>query len=209
MFSGFELLSGSKIVNYEELLHNPIETIPQLGRFHIEKPDCNNSLEMLHIDNRNIDTVAAFFYHGMDRVYETGIEQRCELALGFYGRIKENMGITSEIGFSFFEDPMTLGGFDRYTNRITLSADMLQNADCRDLLSTIVHEARHSFQLKEVSSHDSIVPEGIRSSWKYNFDHYIPPELDYQNYRSQPIEKDAYQYEETIMKQGIAASIIS
>ncbi len=197
---------------FSELLSKPWDFIPNLEDLHIELPDCNSSLEMLVMDNNNIDIVAAFFYEGYDKVFENvGFEERYELVNCFYQSIKDNMGISCDLQFAFFDDPLIQGNYDDKTNTITLNANYLENPDCKDLLSTIIHESRHAFQEKECSDNlngQSMVPEDVRNLWANNLEHYISPEFDIQAYREQPIEKDAYDYENIIMERGLSVLLV-
>ena len=175
--------------------------------FHLNLGEKLGTKEMVEIDNRNIDLVAAFFSEGYGKMYaEEGLEPRYEIAESFYEIIKSNMGITASISFEQFADPLIAGGYDDDTDSISLNVNYLGEDDCRGLLSTILHESRHALQHKVVSESDcSLVSDEVCQKWALNFENYILPEWDREAYRHQPVEEDAYDYEETIMSRGLSA----
>ena len=179
----------------------------QMESYHLNPGEILGTKAMLEIDNKNIDTVAAFFSEGYDQLYAAeGIESRYEIAESFYEVIKSNMGITASFSFAPFADPLTAGGYDDKTDSITLNVNYLEDENCCDLISTILHESRHALQFKiSLEPNGGMVLDDISQSWAINFEHYILPEWDREAYRHQPIEEDAYDYEKTIMIRGLSA----
>ena len=154
-----------------------------------------------------IATVREFHEKELDLKFaDAKLEERCSLALRFYDRVKESMGIDAEI--SFVDMPRNkLGGYDMDTNSITLNRRCLESDDCEELLNTILHEARHAFQGKCISSPDSVtVNRRIIDVWDYNFAHYIRPEFDHEAYENQEIEKDANYFADSVMRKGTDAN---
>ena len=77
-------------------------------------------------------------------------------------------------------------------------------SDCKDLMNTLLHESRHAFQHRCVKHPESCdVSPKVIEEWKDNQKHYIRPEDDFVAYENQPIEKDANEFADSVMKEGM------
>lgn len=163
----------------------------------------NDLIDDVEMKKGCIDKVKEFYDEGLDLDYaDGGIKSRCEIASNFYDGVKETMGIDADLCF-VTKPPYQLGGFDPLTNRIELNSNYLEDADCNDLLNTILHESRHVFQYKCIESPDSVtVKNNIIDVWKDNIDNYIQPNEDFEAYENQEIEKDANYFADSVMKKG-------
>ena len=100
---------------------------------------------------------------------------------------------------SYFEgEPHELGMLD-ITNpvEIQINKESIVSDTPQQALQTVAHEGRHAYQLDCIKSPDRH-PEADTAQveqWRVNHEpgNYVEPK-DYQRYRDQPIEADAYQY---------------
>ena len=144
--------------------------------------------------------VDSFYLEGKASVFaDGGLGERLDITTSFYDDVKRSMGIDAELSFV----PMSFGqqgGYNPQNNSIELNMNLLEQKDCSGLLNTILHEARHAFQLKAIENPNSVsVDVGKINEWRENFVNYIPPELDYEEYRNQSVEADAFAYADTIL----------
>lgn len=166
----------------------------------------NPKIDDVQMKKECIGSVREFYQNELDIKYaDSGLESRCEIATNFYNEVKKSMGINADISFADMPSNK-LGGYDPVTNSIELNRSYLEYDDCSDLLNTILHESRHAFQAKCITSPDSVtVNKKIIDVWGYNFDHYIKPEFDHEAYENQEIEKDANYFADSVMKKGTDA----
>lgn len=95
------------------------------------------------------------------------------------------------------------GGYDPSTNSIELNINSLENPDCSGLFNTILHESRHAFQHRSVLNPDSVsIDNNTIDIWRQNFENYISPWLDYEAYREQPVEADAFDFADNMVPEN-------
>ena len=182
----------------------------QLEKFHFPWQEIHNKdvIDDVTMKKGCIDRVGQFFNEGKDLDFaEKGLEGRSEIAHQFYDGIKQEMGISAKLSFDPTMSPKELGGFDPFTNTITLNSKYLESPDCTELMETIIHESRHAYQKRCVDYPElSTVSDKVKAAWKENFDHYIRPQDDFVAYENQEIEKDANYFASTTMRDGIENS---
>lgn len=186
---------------FSKSLHN--YTLQDTEVAYKDLPNKNGIIDDVEMKKECINMVKIFYNEGLELDYaDRGLKGRCEIASNFYDGVKINMGIDAEL---CFEPKPThqLGGYNPSTNRIELNSKYLENADCEDLLNTILHESRHAFQNKCIQNPDSVtVKNNVIDVWKDNFDNYISPQFDFEAYENQEIEKDANYFADSVMKKG-------
>lgn len=172
-----------------------------------EIPKNKEVIDVAEMKKGCVDIVRDFCNEGkVEEFKESDLEQRAEIVLELFDKVKEQMGIGDvELNFTENKDCGSYE-FDPETNKhtIKLNRDYLENPDCcKDLTETILHESRHAFQEKAVSAPDSVtVKREDINSWKDNMDYYIEPEYDLQAYWDQPIEKDAEGFAKSVVAEG-------
>lgn len=182
---------------------------PKCGRLETPKLSCqevtDKVVKELEMKNGCIDLVSKFFNEGKDHDYaKKGLEGRCEIAYQFYDGVKQEMGIDAKLRFDPTMAPKELGNFNPANNTIKLNSNYLENPDCKDLLNTLLHESRHAFQHRCVKHPESCdVSPKVIEAWKENQKHYIRPEDDFVAYENQTIEKDANDFADSVMKDGM------
>ena len=191
--TNYHLCSDNGNTSKLDKLHSPWQEIPQ------------RVINLLKMKKGCIDLVSKFFNEGKDLDFaEKGLEGRCEVAYQFYDGIKQKMNIDANLSFDPTMAPRELGNFNPDNNTIKLNSNYLENPDCKDLLNTLLHESRHAFQhccVKHPESCD--VSPKVIEAWKENQKHYIRPEDDFVAYENQPIEKDANDFADSVMKDGM------
>ena len=105
---------------------------------------------------------------------------------------------------SYFEgQPEELGRLDRDNPvEIGINKNSLTSETPDQALKTVAHEGRHAYQLDCVKSPDNH-PEADAvqvEQWRENYKpgNYTPPDVDFDEYRNQPVEADAYQYADEV-----------
>ena len=153
------------------------------------------------------DIVKTFYNEGLnEKFWDSGLEGRCEIAQSFYSEIKETMHISATMEF-VPQNENSLGSYNPENNTISLNAKKylygdMPNVD--DMINTIVHESRHAYQHEIVDNPErktDISKDTIRE-WKDNFDNYISPYHDFEAYRNQPVEADAFDFADNVCADG-------
>ena len=114
--------------------------------------------------------------------------------------ISKSLGlkIPPKIEYVVSDDERYMGSYHRPTNTITFNI-MNFYYHPRDTITTIGHETRHAYQHQRA---EMGITE-LDRKWRENFKlgNYIKPPVDddkkaYQKYKNQPVEADAFEYEE-------------
>ena len=125
------------------------------------------------------------------------------MCMDFYENIKQYMGINAELSFKQMPKGC-LGGYIPGSNKIELNSSLLTNPDCKETFNTILHESRHAFQEKAISSPDSVsVSNKVIEAWMENMESYVESKYDFEAYENQEIEKDANYFADSVMKKGM------
>ena len=169
----------------------------------LEGQNKKNFINEVDMNNACISIVERFQNEGLlDEYAESGLDNRMRIATSFFEEVSEAMGIETE--FSFIPMPYGMeGGYNPSTNSIELNINSLEKPDCTSLFNTILHESRHAFQHRAVENPDSVsVDNNTIEIWRQNFDNYIARWLDYEAYREQPVESDAFDYADNILPEN-------
>lgn len=182
---------------------NPTNGQPENLR--LSRQEVPNKINDVEMKKGCIDVVCKFFNEGKDLDFaEKGLEGRCEIAYQFYDGIKQEMDIDAKLSFDPTMARKELGCYNPANNTIKLNANYLETPDCKDLMNTLLHESRHAFQHQCVKHPESCdVSPKVIEVWKDNQKHYIRPEDDFVAYENQPIEKDANDFADSVMKDGM------
>lgn len=116
----------------------------------------------------------------------------------------ENLGVSERVGIKIQAekiDEYTLGYYQDSQKQIIINEQHIFYGDVEENIRTISHEAFHAYQHYVVDSFN-FDSEFVQNSaycedariWKDNIDNYIPAELDFEGYQSQPLEADADTY---------------
>lgn len=194
-----------------------------MGAFDFIKPELNDIISPLlegqsresfinevDMNNACASIVECFQNEGLfDEYAESGLNDRMRIATSFFDEVSEAMGIDTD--FSFIPMPYGMeGGYNPSTNSIELNINSLENPNCTSLFNTILHESRHAFQHRAVDNPDSVsVDNNTIETWRQNFDNYISPWLDYEAYREQPVESDAFDYADNIIPENNDGQILA
>ena len=93
-----------------------------------------------------------------------------------------------EVKFYDVPDSTDFGGYSAKENAIYINEYNM--GDARETADTIAHESRHCWQHERAEN-----PQTEQDyEFKENFEDYVSPSDDYQEYKNQPVEVDAKQY---------------
>lgn len=93
-----------------------------------------------------------------------------------------------EVKFYDVPDSTDFGGYSAKENAIYINEYNM--GDARETADTIAHESRHCWQHEHAEN-----PQTEQDyEFKENFEDYVSPSDDYQEYKNQPVEVDAKQY---------------
>lgn len=143
------------------------------------------------------------------RIEEIGkIEEMPEMELFSEGEILAILDIRNQIADELGINPPELvfyyspnehdgGGFSGEYNLISINMNNFDNLE--SFIGTIAHEMRHAWQ-HEMASLPEELQTDLGKAFKFNFDNYISPYDNYEEYRNQLIEVDARTYAEDYME---------
>lgn len=150
-----------------------------------------------------IDTLKSFHEKKIEDYVSGDIAERKELIQNLHTSFCDTLGTNSKLKF----EPMSLwdmGYHDPDTNVVAINDMLLESEDPKEIIMTDLHEIRHDFQDKAVRMPFSVdVDESIISIWKENFENYISPEFDFEEYSKQPIEVDANNFAALVFDNAI------
>lgn len=123
---------------------------------------------------------------------------------------KEELGISNDVEITVSTEKMsdyTCGYYINSSKEISINYKYLNEGNIEDVLQTIIHEMHHAFVHYTVESIDyesELVQDNYyfiqAREWKENTENYISSSTNYDEYRNQPIEKDARAYAEERVK---------
>ncbi len=117
-----------------------------------------------------------------------------------YGLKDVNLTINWGNDLEYTRETITWGYYTHKNHTVTINeaalTDRLGNWDSYELIGTVAHELRHAYQ-HEAIDHPTqfMVSKETIDTWKYNFDHQIDPDVDFDGYYAQDIEVDARSFE--------------
>lgn len=156
------------------------------------------------IENCVLITDYAYSSGVAERYMEGDTGTREAIAHNYFNDIKGCMELGLNVPLIFRDMPEgNMGGYNPDNNSIELNSTYLEHPDPHSLFKTIVHESEHAFQQKCISNPlgCNVSPEVI-AMWKYNMEHYKPASVyGLEEYRNQPIEKDAFNVEKYVFAQ--------
>jgi hypothetical protein len=110
----------------------------------------------------------------------------------------------------FDADKSNCGAYSpRTPDRINLNRHYLESDDPRDAVNTVAHEGRHAYQhrcIMDADAHPETDPKQI-AEWRHNFSNYKSAASDYDAYRNQPIEADAFAYGDRVQNRLYPESV--
>lgn len=135
---------------------------------------------------------------------EASVEERKEILRNLFNDMKKIYGIeVSAINFDAIEtEPgyVACGYLSRYNSEhmeMTINSNLLDDPKYYDqIMKTMVHELRHGYQYSVVNHPEKYkVSEETINAWRENFNDYKTfEEAGYEEYKNQPIEKDARKF---------------
>jgi hypothetical protein len=103
--------------------------------------------------------------------------------------------------------PNTLGSFSRVEETIKISKRLVMSSNHIETLKTLIHESRHAYQwhlaqhLRRGFGWHSDADWTLAQEWSDNFaDYKSASQSGSRAYSNQPVEADAYSFEETVIK---------
>lgn len=153
------------------------------------------------IENKCISLVEDKLHgHKMDDVLRSHTpEQRLEFIEEVAKDATTAFGIKME-PVQYYSGDSSLGFYNREDNRIYLNEAYVTCDNIyfvKEQIFTLFHESMHAAQWQAVKD----LAQGGNGmgfskerllEWAENFDHYIRPEVDFEAYRNQPLERDAF-----------------
>jgi len=117
-----------------------------------------------------------------------------------YGLQDVNTKIVWDSDATYTANSITWGYYTHGRHRVTLNeqalADNVGSWDSYELLGTVAHELRHAYQHEAVDHPTRFqVSQETIDIWRNNFRNYISSDDGYEQYRQQPVEVDAREFE--------------
>lgn len=162
-----------------------------------ERPDLILAGKCEHYLNSNRETV-------VPQVLSQKPKQRLETFRSVTHEVAslfEIEGVTVNLYTPTEQNKRTYGFYNRENNSINLNVLYIYSEDplvIREQICTIFHEMMHARQWKAANKlKDFGYSKQIVADWNYNFQHYIPSKFG-PYYMRQPIERDAFGFEDLI-----------
>lgn len=119
---------------------------------------------------------------------------------------KEELGISNEVEITVSTEKMsnyTCGYYIDSSKEIFINYKYLNEGKLENVLQTILHEMHHAFvhyTVENIDYESELVQDNFyykqAREWKENTENYISSNINYDEYRNQPIEADARTYAE-------------
>lgn len=139
---------------------------------------------------------------------KASVEERKEMLNQMLRDLNGIYGTNIEKDINFYTEKadskgMILNGYySDNARQVSINTEILSKSDYKNALSTMVHEMRHAYQHEVIRHPDRfIVSKDNVQAWENNFQNYISyseEKNNYNEYRNQPIEKDARDMENSI-----------
>ena len=167
-----------------------------------ENAECVETEEELKLDVITL-TEQKFSLDNIFRYETMSVEDREKYLDDYFNGIKARMGL-SNITYSYDELPGLNGCYIPNKNIICINTKMLLSDNPLKVVGCMLHELRHAYQERVVATPELFdIDAATVQAWKNNMAHYISSKYNLQGYSEQPLEKDAYQWSETIIKRTI------
>lgn len=159
------------------------------------------------LEDCTISAVQEFYEADLHRIppyEEASVEQRAQYLTEFHDNFSMQTGYANNLHFVNDMNPRDYGAFNPYTKRIDINANLLKDDDTQEIMNTIMHESRHAYQHFAVK-HPELVSVDMETikKWEDNFNNYIRPEFDIEEYQNQPVEADANDFAERMYNEGL------
>lgn len=136
---------------------------------------------------------------------DADLDLRKDYMVDFHNNFNRMSGYSHNLRFSDDFASNECGAFDVETKEIVLNSNLLVNSNPEEAMKTIMHETRHAYQDFAINYPDKVyIDDDIIKAWKDNSKHYVSPELDYEAYCNQPLEKDAEDFANRMWNEGVA-----
>ena len=94
--------------------------------------------------------------------------------------------------------PGQSGYFYGPENAVYVAFGSLERDGAPEVVATVAHEARHAYQLWCVNHPGAHGDAAEVEAWRRNMSNYVGPAVDERAYFAQPVEVDAYAFEEAV-----------
>ncbi len=138
---------------------------------------------------------------------KASVEERKQILQDYMNEVAKIYGL-QDVTPNIIWDPnatyesstITWGYYTHAKHTVTLNEQALLDSvgswDSYELLETVSHELRHAYQHEAIDHPtDYMVTQETIDEWDDNFDNYISSDTDYTNYRNQPVEVDARDFQ--------------
>lgn len=130
-------------------------------------------------------------------------EERMDFIQKLADDFQKQTGVELNTVQYYVKPGLEFGYYDREDNSVHINAAFLTSSNVyfvKEQIFTLFHEMTHALQWQSVlhaagsSKTDLGFPREQVAEWADNFlpGHYVRPEVDFEDYRNQPIERDAY-----------------
>jgi len=167
---------------------DPMENYPPNWKFYTREEERAN-------DHRMKNETQELMRKALAKWDRASIEERKVILNELFRDVQKIMGTNLDPEIRFPSLGGGTRGYHNYSmNLIGINADMLGRANSSQLLKTVVHEVRHSYQYDVVNfKNNHVVSEETRQQWASNLpppdsNYYRGP--DHSRYLTQPVEWD-------------------
>ena len=111
---------------------------------------------------------------------------------------------------TYAADPFDCGYYNQQDpEQIHLNENLLGPESLNDSVATVAHEGRHAYQYHCICFPDEHpdVDKSTIDTWEANYKKYVRPTIDFESYKNQPIEADAFSYEGQVIEAVKAMSL--
>lgn len=167
---------------------NPESVVDETGE--TDSDNTSNQTEVVNKSELSSDLKESLENFNQEKWEQMSPEEKKESITELRDSVANELGLQNKPDVIFYnvQDATDFGGYSAKENAIYINEYNM--GDAHETADTIAHESRHCWQHERAEN-----PQNEQDlAFRKNFENYVSPSDDYQEYKNQPVEIDARQY---------------
>lgn len=167
---------------------NPGSVVDETGE--TDSDNTSNQTEVVNKSDLSSDLKESLENFNQEKWEQMSPEEKKEAITELRDSVANELGLQNKPDVIFYnvQDATDFGGYSAKENAIYINEYNM--GDAHETADTIAHESRHCWQHERAEN-----PQNEQDlAFRKNFENYVSPSDDYQEYKNQPVEIDARQY---------------